>query len=129
MNQILTPTIFQSQLIRYLAVSVSGTGAHYMLLVGLYHVGLNPILASTYGALVGALVIYICNYTITFRSTRPHKRTVPKFILVVGVGLLVNGAVLYCTIEYLSCPLVMAQITATLCQFFFGFVFNRHLVF
>ena len=59
MSQILTPTIFQSQLIRYLGVSVSGTAAHYLVLPGLYHVGLNPLLASTYGALVGALVIYM----------------------------------------------------------------------
>ncbi|WP_446809139.1 phospholipid carrier-dependent glycosyltransferase [Methylomonas sp. 2BW1-5-20] len=72
-------------------VGVFGTLAHYSLLYALVETqGFNPVAASGWGALAGLVVNYVLNFKLTFNSSQPHIRTLPKFALIALIGMSFN---------------------------------------
>ena len=51
----------------------------------------QPVIGSSAGALVGAGINYILNYTFTFKSNSNHRETLWKFFLIAAVGFTLNG--------------------------------------
>lgn len=49
-----------------------------------------PVTASAVSYAVSAIFNYLANYYLTFASASSHKQTLPKFILVVALGLALN---------------------------------------
>jgi len=102
------------------------TAAHYAVLVvlvrGLY---LSPVAASAAGYLVGALVSYILNFKITFRSHKQHLEALPRFLGVAVIGLGLNTSIMAICTGLLSLYYLVGQVLATVLVLIWNFVANR----
>jgi len=98
------------------------TGIQYLILVYLVSMhDWHATVASTLGFIASALVNYLLNYKITFRSKNPHLSALPRFLVISGVGLVLNGAILQAGIAYTSVPYLWCQVAATVIVLFWNF--------
>lgn len=106
------------ELVRFLvfaALGALGTLAHYGVLIGLVETGVAaPALATALGAIVGALVNYVLSRRLAFRSTRAHREALPRFLLVAGIGILLNPLLLGAFITWTGWAYLICQILVTL---------------
>jgi len=114
------------QLAKYLGASIAGTLVHYVFLIALVRwFAVRPLWASTSGAVMGALVIYLINYFITFHSTKRHISASSRFIVVAAVCTAVNALILNTALTHMDWSLAPAQVFATGMQFSVGFAIHR----
>jgi putative flippase GtrA len=114
------------QFLRYAAAGALGTGLHYAVLVGLVQfVRVDAVLASTAGAVVGALVNYALNYRYTFGSDRAHRQALPRFALVAVAGIAVNALVMAAILAFAGPHYLVAQVIATATVLAAGYLANR----
>lgn len=100
--------------VRFSAVGAVGTGVHYAILVLLVEGNVvGSITASIYGFIVGALVNYILNRQVTFRSTRPHMEALTRFMIIAAAGALINIVIMSLGVTLLKVHYLLAQIGAT----------------
>ena len=120
MNQLLT------QFIRFTGVGTVGTLAHYGVLILLVQgMGLDVVMASTAGFIVGALINYVLNYHYTFASKKLHREAMSKFFTVALIGMLFNGVIMALCSNVLDLHYLLAQILATGLVLLWGFSANR----
>jgi len=114
------------QFLRYAGAGTIGTALHYAVLIALVQLArLDAVVASTAGAVAGALVNYVLNHRFTFASEKPHMRSLPRFALVAVGGVALNAAVM-ATVLYLAGPhYLLAQVAATGAVLAAGFLANR----
>jgi putative flippase GtrA len=118
------------QFTKFAGVGAIGTLAHYAVLVAMVHLaGANPVFSSGLGAIVGAIINYLLNYTHTFRSHARHRDAAPKFIIVALVGILINLFMMYVLVAILDVYYLAAQIVATGAVLGWNFVGNRYWTF
>ena len=116
--------------VRYAGVGAVGTAVHYGTLIGLVQgLGLNAIVASTAGFVIGAFVNYALNREFTFASERAHRVALPRFFAVAGVGLVLNAFVMAAMLALLPLHYLIAQIVATCVVLVTGFLANRRWTF
>ncbi|MGA0563250.1 GtrA family protein [Ancylobacter sp. VNQ12] len=98
----------------FAALGGIGTAAHYAVLIGLVQTGLaGPVLGTTAGFLVGAFVNYQFSRHVVFRSSKPHGEAMTKFLLVAGIGMVLNAALMALLTHVLAAPYLPAQILVT----------------
>lgn len=122
------------QFIRFALVGLGGTAVHYGLLLLLVELAsLTALYASMLGALAGAVVNYFLNYRFTFASTAKHRKTMPKFFFLAGLGLSLNALLMWWLLTW---PLfswqwyyLAAQIMVTALILLFNFFANRFWTF
>lgn len=122
------------QFIRFALVGVGGTLMHYAILVLLVEFSsLQPFVASSVGAAAGAVVNYFLNYRFTFASQAKHRQTMPKFLLLALLGLVINASLMWLLLTW---PLaawqwyyLVAQVAVTLLVLMLNFVANRFWTF
>jgi putative flippase GtrA len=78
--------------------------------------------ASTLGFIASAVLSYLLNYWFTFRSKNPHLSALPRFLVISGIGLVLNGIVLQAGLAYTSVPYIWCQVVATVVVLFWNFV-------
>jgi len=114
------------QLGRYLFASTMGTIAHYLTLFGLVHFfALDLVVASTYGAVVGAVIIYKLSYSMVFKSDRSHREAFLRFSLVTCLSIFLNGTILKLLVFVLPWHYLALQVLTTLSVFVGNFILNR----
>lgn len=106
-------------------VGAIGTLAHYATLILLVEIGtLHPTAATTLGFGVGALANYLLNHRYTFKSTKAHRDSGPKFALIaIGTGLL-NTIIVHAGVDILGLNYLLVQVVATATVFLLNFVLN-----
>ena len=115
-----------AQFLRFSGVGVIGTAAHYLTLITLVELGsINTVVASSCGAIVGALVNYILNYHYTFRSDKRHHEAMVKFFVIAGIGFVCNGLLMALLAEYLGINYLIAQVITTGIVLLWNFIGNR----
>lgn len=113
------------QFARFGGVGAVGTACHYLVLLALVEgFAVGPVLASTCGAVTGALVNYVLNRRFTFASTRPHREALPRFMAVAVAGFALN-AILMAALLAPGLHYFAAQLGATAAVLVFNFVVNR----
>jgi len=118
------------QFINFAGCGAIGTGAHYfMLLSGVYAAGMDAVHASSAGFLAGAAVNYGLNYRFTFKSSRSHRETLWKFVVVAAIGAAINAAIMASLIHGLALHYLLSQIFATAVVLVFNFGANRVWIF
>ncbi len=114
----------------FAGVGAIGTAAQYLVLVLLVEgPAVNPVLASTLGFGLGAIVNYLLNYHYTFRSDKSHLEAASKFFSVALVGALTNTLLMYLGTEWLGLNYLLAQILATGAVLVQNFLLNRYWTF
>jgi putative flippase GtrA len=118
------------QFFSFAAVGAVGTLAHYSTLIALVQVShINPVVASGVGFTIGALVNYALNYRLTFRSTKLHRDSMPKFFLVALSGLVFNTMIMELVTVILKQHYLVGQVLATATVLFWNFTVNRFWTF
>jgi putative flippase GtrA len=106
-------------------VGVIGTAAHYLTLILLVEAAkLDPVVATTTGFLVGALVNYVLNHRYTFRSTKVHLDAGPKFFLIAAVTGALNALLVHVGVNLAGANYLLIQVGATVVVFLANFALN-----
>ena len=108
------------------AVGIVGTAAHFATLALLVETfGLDPLPASLCGFAVGALVNYLLNRRLTFKSHARHSTVLPKFLTVALLGAALNTLLMYLGLHLLQLHYLLAQALAALLVLFWNFTGSR----
>ena len=111
---------------RYGMAGAIGTAAHYGVLWSIVSL-VDPVLATTLGAIVGCLTNFLLAHIFVFSSAKPVTATLPKFLAVACVGIAINALVV--SIASPIFPLLVSQLAATACVLTLGFLLNRYWTF
>lgn len=118
--------LISSSFLRYTAAGVVGTLLHFGILSLLVKAfGVSPPIGTMAGATAGALVNYVINYHFTFASSRTHRSTLPKFIVVALVGVLLNGLILHLGSRFDKGHFLIAQMFASVTVLLVGYSLNK----
>jgi putative flippase GtrA len=113
------------QFATFAGLGAMATGVQYAILIALVQLfGTEAMLASSLGFIISAIGNYALNRRFTFGSRESHLVALPKFAVVAGVGLLLNGVVLSVLVGVGTFYLV-AQIAATCVVLCWNFVLHR----
>ena len=114
------------QFFRFLAVGGAATALHYLILVALVQLELaGPVAASSIGFTISAAFNYALNRLLTFKSDASHVSALPKFALVAGTGLILNGAIIWLLLATGMVHYLVAQVFATGVTLVWNFALNR----
>jgi putative flippase GtrA len=114
------------QFFRFATVGAVGTLLHFGVLHGLVTwAGWPAWLASTLGALCGAIVNYALARTWVFRVQTPHRQAVPRFAAVLMLGMALNAGLMALLSDFLKIHHLVAQIAATGCVLVCNYVGHR----
>ena len=107
-------------------VGVVGTAGHYLTLVWLVEIiNMDPVVATTLGFAVGAIVNYVLNHRYTFQSSKAHLDAGPKFFLIALATGLLNGLLIHVGVKLFGLNYLLVQIVATLAVFLANFLLNN----
>ena len=116
--------------LRYASAGAIGTTAHFAILAALVHLaGIAPVIASTAGAVAGALINYAVNHRFTFESRRTHTVALPRFFVVASAGVALNAIVMATLLALAPLHYLVAQAVATGIVLVTGYVANRRWTF
>ena len=108
------PRGWSRQSVAFIAVGLVATAIQYgALLITVQGLHRDPVLGSSVGFVLGAVVNYLLNYHVTFRSANPHVSTAARFVVISSAGLLLNGSIMYGLVQWLHVLYWLAQIAAT----------------
>lgn len=120
--------ILNHRVLRFLAVGGTATILQLILLIAMVELAnLNKIVASAAAYALSALYNYLLNYHLTFNSSQSHWQTAPKFIAVVGLGLLVNTSVFAMLLHAL--PYLFAQFGAIGVALVVNFILHKYWIY
>ena len=122
--------LFISRFIKFIGVGAFGTLVHYIILIctiQLFH--LNAVLASSLGAIFGALVNYYLNYHFTFESNKRHVDAMSKFFTVATIGFVLNGLLMTLFTQQYTIHYLIAQIITTGIILIWNFLGNHFWTF
>jgi putative flippase GtrA len=118
------------QFLCFSGVGVVGTGAHFFTLISLVSLArMDPVTASVFGFIAGALVNYILNYYFTFRSSKRHRETMGKFFAVAALGLVLNTGMMEIAVNRFAIHYLLSQMAATCIVLLWNFTGSRVWVF
>lgn len=121
-----TETALLRQFVGFAGVGIIGTAGHYATLIGLVQLaGLIPLLASTAGFVVGAIINYFLNYRFIFRSRKRHSEALSKFLVVATAGLGLNTMAVWFGIDVIRWNYLVAQLAATAIVLVWNFSANK----
>lgn len=124
------PLAVGHKFLKFLIVGGLCTALQYVILIALVEgLGLFATLASTAGYVVSSAVNYYLNYSFTFRSDARHGRSIPRFLLIAGCGLLLNGAITYLGTAVFGLHYLLAQVAATIVALLWNFLANLRWTF
>jgi len=122
--------VLASQFSKFLLVGGFSTLLQYLILAFLVHTaGTDPVVASSIGYVLSALVNYDLNYRLTFRSRVPYFGGMVRFALVHAMGFLLNGTIMATGTKVLGLHYLVAQVAATVVVLFWNFFANRRWTF
>jgi putative flippase GtrA len=101
-------------LFTFLFVGGFATALQYaIILFTVYVLGWPVVSGSTLGFILSAIVNYLLNVRLTFRSTQSHKNTAPRFVVVALSGLVLNYGILSLLL-FFGAQAAVAQILTTI---------------
>jgi putative flippase GtrA len=113
------------QFLRFAMIGGAGTVCHYLLMTVMVELGsFTPEVAAFSGAMLGAVIVYSFNRKLTFASTAPHAKILPRFTLVALIGASVHGVVVG-FLSAIGMHFLIAQIVSTLLLFVLNFIASK----
>ena len=116
------------QFISFSVIGAIGTAAHFAVLIFSVQVlSMSPVSGSLAGFITGAVINYLLNYHVTFKSTNRHIESFLKFFTVAMIGLGLNTAIMYIMSQWLY--YLISQVIATAIVLIWNFLCNRFWTF
>lgn len=129
-NAITLKADMHSTLLKFLLTGGVATLLQYLLLwCGVELIGMLAAAASGIGYLAGSILSYFVNYYYTFNSSRSHAGAVSRFYFMVGVGWLMNIAIVGVLADWLNWNKWIAQGISTAIVLIWNFCSSRNWVF
>jgi putative flippase GtrA len=114
----------------YLGSGFLSTGSHYAVTVAAVELfGWPPLAASVTGFLVGAVVKYLLNYFVAFRSEERHSAAVVRFAVMLALFFGLNAAFFAVFQQVLGLHYMVAQVLTTAVLIAPSYVLARGWVF
>ncbi len=114
----------------FAGIGAIGTIGHYATLIMLVHVlDTGPVIATTIGFIIGALINYVLNYRVTFNSNKEHRETLTKFFSVAGLSAAINAAIMTAGISMFGVHYLIIQVIATCILLVLNFIINKYWTF
>jgi putative flippase GtrA len=121
--------LLSSKLIKFLFVGGTATLLQFgFLTLFVEKIRILPVVASAGAYLLSAVYNYILNYRLTFKSKKRHAETLPKFLMVVGIGVLINTVVFAAAWEILGLYLI-AQTIAVFVTLVVNFLLHKYWIY
>ncbi len=118
-----------TQIKNFLIGGGSATALHYTAMTLLIYFDTLPLLATTVGALFGAILNYIVQYHYTFESNESHYRAVFTYTLSVSFGFIANIVLFALFYEQLLWNIIIAQLSTTAIIMVLNFIIYKYIVF
>ena len=119
-----------SEFIRFIIIGGTATALHYLILIALVQTGAaDAVVASSIGFSVSAVLNYVLNRSLTFKSRARHIDSFPKFFLVAITGLLINGSIIWLLLATGLMHYLLAQVIATGTTLIWNFLLNKFWTF
>ncbi len=100
-----------------------------MLIILVSGLGVNPVIGSTAGFIVGMIINYILNRRFTFLSNRAHREAFWRFVTVAFIGMTINSSAMALFTMGMHIHYLAAQVMATIMALTWNFLGSRHWVF
>ena len=114
----------------YVGAGGIATGCHYVTTIALVElIGARPVAASALGFAVGAVVKYVLNYFVAFRSEERHGIALPRFAAMLAVLLALNTLVFALLNEGAGLHYMVSQVLTTVLLIPPGYLVSRLCVF
>lgn len=111
---------------RFATVGFIATVTTYAVLIFMVEkLQIGAVPASFTGYLVGGLVNYTLNYRFTFRSSNRHQSVLPRFVIVLALGLLLNTAIMFLAVDIIQVHYLFAQLIAVSIVLVWSYAANR----
>lgn len=115
---------------KYIVVGILGTATHLALLYLTVEFFLfSPLIGSSTAFIFVVIQSYILNRNWTFQSEKSHTSTLPRYLIVSGVGFLSNFLLMYFMVNVLGIWYMTAQILTALVIPIMNFLLNRYWTF
>lgn len=106
------------------------TACHYAFTIFTVEVlGVNPVVASAGGFVVGAIAKYYLNYTYAFRSNLRHSHAMVRYVASLALLFVLNAAIFAALQEGMGVYYILAQVITTGILILPGYVLSRRWVF
>jgi putative flippase GtrA len=117
------------EFLRFAAVGVAATAAHYAVLIALKELGgVDPVPATAVGFAIGAVVSYVLNRAFTFTARPAIASSLAKFAAIAVVGAFINAGIVALLIGQ-GLYYLVAQVIATLVVLVWNYAGARLIVF
>lgn len=114
----------------YIAAGFAAVGGHYATTIaGVELLDARPLAASAAGFCVGAVIKYVLNYFLAFRSAEKHSAALAKFGVALAVLFALNALVFWVLQSGLGLHYVVAQVLTTGALILPGYFLSRLWVF
>ena len=114
----------------YVAAGFAAVGGHYATTIaGVEILDARPLAASAAGFCVGAVIKYLLNYFLAFRSAEKHSAALAKFAVTLAVFFALNALVFWVLHSGLGLHYIVAQVLTTGVLVLPGYFLSRLWVF
>jgi len=92
-------------------------------------VGWHYLISANVAFTLGGAINYWLNKGWTFKSDGQHRKQLPIFFTLATLGLIINGNIMYISVEHFHLHYLLAKILAAGIVTFWNFFGNKYLTF
>ena len=119
-----------NKFVRYSLVGIIGTFIHLSILTVFVEVlHYEPVISSANGFIFTVVISYYLNYKWTFKAKSSHRFALPRYIAVSLMGLCLNTAILFFTVNLLQLWYGIGQAIAVVTIPLHNFILNSYWAF
>ena len=122
--------MFSISVIKYILIGLGCYFVYLLLLIGMVEgLNLDPVLASFLSFIPVLIISYILTRNWVFYSGRNHRAALSRYLVVVGIGLILNVVIMHITTHWLDWWYIYSQILVVVVVPINNYVFNYLWVF
>jgi putative flippase GtrA len=115
---------------KYFVVGILGTATHLSLLyLAVEFFAFSPLLGTSVAFIWVVIQSYFLNRNWTFQSDKKHTSTLPRYLIVSGIGFMTNFLLMFFMLEVLGLWYMFAQILTALVVPLMNFLLNKYWTF
>ena len=125
-----TQWLLEHRVFRYLVSGGTGAFIHFSILTALVALfGVDPVVSTTIGFIIGSMVNYTLQYHWTFSADGPHHVMLTRYAMVTTATMILNGQLFWLLTSKLGMHYLLAQLIVTGIIVVVNFLINKHYTF